>query len=99
MMVFLATVMLEVTLKLLLTVQEELGVAHAVAHAHDVAHSHTHAQAHAVAHSHFQPFLFQFKRNRVGHIRKLTDLDFRVQPMDAIVTKECRDQLVTKLET
>ena len=51
MMVFLATVMLEVTLKLLLTVQEELGGAHAVAHAHDVAHSHTHAQAHAVAHS------------------------------------------------
>ena len=44
-------------------------------------------------------FHFQFKRNRIGHIRTLTDLDFRVQPMDAIVTKECRDQLVTKLET
>ena len=41
-------------------------------------------------------FFFQFKRNRVGHIRKLTDLEFRVQPMEAIVTKECRDQLVTK---
>ena len=40
-------------------------------------------------------FHFQFKRNRIGHIRTLTDLDFRVQPMDAIVTKECRDQLVT----
>ena len=39
---------------------------------------------------------FQFRTNRIGHIRSLTDLDFKVQPMSAVVTKECRDQLVTK---
>ena len=49
-------------------------------------------------HSQFA-FFFQFKRNRVGHIRKLTDLDFKVQPMDAIVTNECRDQLVRNLNS
>ena len=41
-------------------------------------------------------FFFQFKRNRMGHIRKLTDLELKVQPMDNIVTKECREKLVTK---
>ena len=35
----------------------------------------------------------------MGHIRKLTDLDFKVQPMDAIVTNECRDQLVRNLNS
>ena len=48
---------------------------------------------------HSQLVFFQFKRNRVGHIRKLTDLDFKVQPMDAIVTTECREQLVRNGKT